>query len=477
LVIKIHQAVSTKEAFNYNELKVEEGSAHFFSSKNTLSIEPFVHTKAHRLESFLNIEKLNYRCKNKCFHVSVNPTNEELVKLTKQGLKKEIDAFMKHMGYGKQPYFVYEHSDLKRTHYHIVSTRIDIQTGKKISDSNEKRKVIQFVKELQQRYELGESNTPLDKVNLIPTIRNDNLHEGIQQVFKLLNQSNISGKKEYLDILRAFNMEIYQSERGQSVIIKDQDGQTLRHPIALSDFKEQPDLLINNVQESNEQLQQDLKQKTERIFKELNKTFRFYTVKELREAFIKHNLLTYKLSKNGNLNIYSPLVKTVVDAQFLIKKNTMRLKEFTISNDQFCGIIREFTNQQLLSHDNIIEALVDRKYSILDKSEYRKIVLKELDLENCATYNQVASQLDNKAQKTIQMAVQSHLLYMATKTIEKSQTTSESYWNIQGRSLWDKVNHQFMIELLNYQDWDGQKSKYQRKGWKKNQMRGKGKRF
>jgi len=477
LVIKIHQTVSTKEAFNYNEKKVEEKHARFFHSNNTLEMAPFAYPKAHRLSQLLDIENRNNRCKNKCFHVSVNPTNEELQQLIKQGLKKEIDAFMMHMGYGHQPYFVYEHADLKRTHFHIVSTRIDAQTWKKISDSNEKRKVSLFIKELQQRYELGESNTLLDKVNLIPTIKSDNLHEGIQQVFRLLNQSNVSDQQEYLDILRAFNLEIYQSERGQSVIIKDQDGQALRHPIALSDFKEQPNLLVHKGVGVNEKLQHDLKQKTERILKELNKTYRFYSNKELREAFIKHNLLPYKLSKNGNLNIYSPLDKTVVDAQFLLKKNKMRLQQFTLSYDRFYGIIREFTNQQAHRHNNFIEALMDKEKSIIGENENRKIVLKELDLSNCETYNQIASQLDITAQKTIQKAIKGHLEYMTGKATENAHVSSESYQNTQGRSLLHKINLQLLIELLNYQDWNGRKSKYQRKGLKKNQMRGKSKRF
>jgi hypothetical protein len=47
---------------------------------------------------------------------------------------------MKHLGYGNQPYLVYKHADLERVHFHIVSTRIDCETGKKIKDNYEKKK-------------------------------------------------------------------------------------------------------------------------------------------------------------------------------------------------------------------------------------------------------------------------------------------------------------------------------------------------
>ncbi|MCT4588884.1 MAG: relaxase/mobilization nuclease domain-containing protein [Carboxylicivirga sp.] len=459
MVIKIHQTESTKEAFNYNEKKVEQKHARFFHRKNTIELTPFVYSKAQRLAQLIDIENRNKRCKNKCFHVSVNPTNAELEKLTKNGLKKEIEAFMKHMGYGHQPYFVYEHSDLKRTHFHIVSTRIDGQSGKKISDSNEKRKVSRFINELQQRHKLGKTQDKPDKVQLIPTINSTNLHMSIQQVFKLLNQSNISNHQEYEDILKAFNLEVYQSEKGQLVLIKDQDGQTLRHPIALSQFKEGPNLPAHQTKETNEKIQQELTQKTGQILKELNKTYRFYTIMELREAFIRHKLLPYKLSKNDNLNIYSPLDKTVVDVQFILKRHKMRLQAFTLSNDQFYNIVREFIKQVSSKHDNIVEALADKEKSILDDKGNSKVVLKELNLESCETYNQVASMLDKKEQEMVRTAVKSHLEYLANKTIENVHCTSDSYQNWQGGSLWDKISHQLMIELSYYKDWEGLKNK------------------
>jgi hypothetical protein len=466
VVIKIHQTASTKDAFYYNEQKVVEGHAQFFHSKNTTELRPFAYPSSQRLAQLVAIEKGNKRCRNKCFHVSVNPTNEELVKLTKEGLKKEIDAFMQHMGYGYQPYFVYVHADLKRTHCHIVSTRIDAQTSKKIKDNNERRKVHQFIQGLQQCYDL-DTTAKLDKVQLIPTINSPNLHEGIQQVFKLLNQSNIENRQEYLDILKAFNLELYQSEQGQSVVVKNQDGQVLRHPIPLSQFEERPLLHDIKPSENNLKLQKELQQKTEGILKELNKSYRFYTTQELRDAFIRNKLLPYKLSKNSNLNIYSPMDKTVVDAQFLMKKYQMRHQTFVLSNDRFHGMIREFTNQLVQKHPNIAEALLDKEQSILGDSEKRSIVLKEIDLANCEAYNHLASQLELSEQEAVRKAIKSHLAFLVNKAIENAQSTSVSYVDKPESSQWERLNHQFMIELLNYRDWENSKDKTQRKGLKR----------
>ena len=145
MVIKIHQVASTENAFRYNEKKVKEGVATFFQSKNTLSVNPFMYDENHRLKNLLDIEKLNPRVKNKCLHISFNPSAEDYLKLNDTIIRQEIGNMMEHMGYGNQPYFVYKHKDLERVHFHIVSTRVDQQTGKKIKDNYEKQKMQQFI--------------------------------------------------------------------------------------------------------------------------------------------------------------------------------------------------------------------------------------------------------------------------------------------------------------------------------------------
>ena len=163
-----------------------------------------------------------------------------------------------------------------------------------------------------------------------------------------------------------------------------------------------------------------------------------------------------------------------MDAQFLLK-NRMRMQQFTLSNDQFYDIIREFTEQLHQGNPNGIEAMVDKEKSVLNDSNVRKIVLKEMDLDNCISCDQLASHLDGQEQKIVQKAVQLHLEYISNKATEKGQSYSEPYREIRSRSFWEKFNYQFFIEVLNYQDWQNRKSHYQRKGakngWKKRRGR------
>ena len=71
----------------------------------------------------------------------------DMIRLGEKGIRKELDRLMEHLGYGSQPYLISRHADIDRIHFHIVSTRIDKQSGKKIKDNFEKEKVQKFIKD------------------------------------------------------------------------------------------------------------------------------------------------------------------------------------------------------------------------------------------------------------------------------------------------------------------------------------------
>ena len=248
MVIKIHQVASTENALMYNEKKVKEGVATFFDSKNTLSANPFMYNENHRLKNLLDIEKMNPRVKNNCLHISFNPSIEDYLKLNDTIIRQEIGKMMEHMGYGNQPYFVYKHKDLERVHFHVVSTRINCETGKKIKDNYEQRKMQQFIKELEQKYQLTQKEVK-ENPDFRFSPRSRNIKQNLENLFKHLNGLNeINSKEMYNEALKVFNVEIKKSGRGHIVLVNDENGNPIRYPIRLSNFKEKPKFYLSENQ-------------------------------------------------------------------------------------------------------------------------------------------------------------------------------------------------------------------------------------
>jgi len=260
MIIKIHQACSTKNALFYNERKVERHYAFFYQSKNTPEINPFLGDKAARYGNFKEIEDRNTRVRKPGLHISVNPTIGDLVRLGDAGIRTEIDNLMKHLGYGNQPYLVYKHADLERVHFHIVSTRINCDTGKKITDSYEKEKTQRFIKDLEQKYQLTKDETQ-EKLNYRFSGSSKNLKQNLESLFSQLNRMEfITSKEMYDQALKLFNTEIRQAERGYSAFVTDEGGNPIRHPIKMRDFDESPRFHIREMQTIGRQTNQHLNQ-------------------------------------------------------------------------------------------------------------------------------------------------------------------------------------------------------------------------
>jgi len=84
-------------------------------------------------------------------HISLNPDPVDTV--DNSNYIAMAQDYMNEMGYSQQPYIVFKHTDIERTHIHIVSTNVD-RLGKKISDTYEHRRSMQACRQLEQKYGL-----------------------------------------------------------------------------------------------------------------------------------------------------------------------------------------------------------------------------------------------------------------------------------------------------------------------------------
>lgn len=84
-------------------------------------------------------------------HISLNPDPKD--KVSDEKYRELAQLYMNEMGYGDQPFIVFKHTDIDRSHIHIVSVCID-EEGKKISDQFEKIRSMKVCRELEKKFGL-----------------------------------------------------------------------------------------------------------------------------------------------------------------------------------------------------------------------------------------------------------------------------------------------------------------------------------
>lgn len=429
MVIVIHQTANTQNAFDYNEQKVSEGVATYFDSANTLMTNPFLFDKNHRLKILHDIDNLTPRVKNKCLHISVNPSKSDSLVLDDKTIRLEIGQMIEYMGYGNQPYFVYKHKDLDRVHYHVVSTRVDIVTGKKIKDNYEQEKMQRFIQGLQQKYDLKQEE-PKSQVRQNDFMLNatcSDLKARVEGIFKLLNQSTgIDNETMYHDILRAFNLEVMRSGKGSVLQVTDNVGKIIRNPLRMSDIKERIKIPETDNRPEKELVKQVEAQVTTG-FKELFKKYRFCDAQNAALELKEKGLFLFWSSESANYKIYSPDNKMVFSNPFLIDKQLIRLDYFNMTNHDFYAIIKDYNRVLSEKFRFVSEGLIDyEKHSMAElKNPDRNIQLKEIKLSESKVFNQITSGMDDLSKSFTESAIKDYYQYSIHRIIEMEQRINQ----------------------------------------------------
>ena len=151
MIAKIGRGANIIGALSYNYLKVDQENGAILAThriRETVNGQFSVNQLYSSFEPYLIANK---RTEKPVLHISLNPNPKDSV--TDEDFKKIAKEYMELMGYGDQPYVVFKHTDIERTHIHIVSTCVD-RYGKKLPDSYEKLRSMNACRELEQKYQL-----------------------------------------------------------------------------------------------------------------------------------------------------------------------------------------------------------------------------------------------------------------------------------------------------------------------------------
>lgn len=159
MIAKIGHGSKLYGALLYNNNKVVKNKAKILHLHNMIETPDGKYTIGQLLSSFLPNLMANRKTEKTAIHISLNPDPKDVV--SDQDYIMIANEYMKKMGYEKQPYVIFKHNDIDRTHIHIVSTTVD-KNGVKIPDSFEKKRSMEVCREIEKKYGLVPSP---DKVN------------------------------------------------------------------------------------------------------------------------------------------------------------------------------------------------------------------------------------------------------------------------------------------------------------------------
>ena len=209
MIAKISATENLGGALGYNFKKVEKGEANILLAAELYQSKEGRYTMEDVLADMEALIPKNCRTKKTVFHCSLNPHPDE--KLSDETLTQIAKEYMEALGYGKQPYIVFKHSDIAREHIHIVSLRVN-RKGQKINDKFEKRRSKQISDALERKYNLIPSAKVGEK-EVTETPKLDTTKGNIKEQISSITRSVLKHYKfcslgEYNAVLRRYNLAV-----------------------------------------------------------------------------------------------------------------------------------------------------------------------------------------------------------------------------------------------------------------------------
>jgi len=246
MIAKIGRSANLYGAIAYNQLKVENEKGEILYGNKIIETASGNYSVTQLAQSFTPYLIANRNTEKHTLHISLNPDPKD--KISDDRFMEMADAYMQEMGYGHQPYVVFKHTDIDRSHIHIVSVCVDEQ-GKKISDSYEKMRSMNVCRELERKYGLipatDKEHKQIDKVFRPVDYKAGDVKSQIASVVRhLANYYQFQTLGEYNALLSLFNVttEKVQGElkgkmqQGLLYIPLNEKGERAGHPLKASLF-------------------------------------------------------------------------------------------------------------------------------------------------------------------------------------------------------------------------------------------------
>ncbi|WP_413999148.1 relaxase/mobilization nuclease domain-containing protein [Flavobacterium sp. W1B] len=256
MVTIIKTSHSIRSILNYNENKVKAGVAECIGAGN-YPVDVDKMSDAIKLNRFIKRLELNENAKRSSVHISLNFDPSE--NHSKEKLMAITNTYMEKIGFGKQPYLVYQHHDAGHPHVHVVSINIEWD-GKRIDLHHLGiRKSEPARKEIEELFGLvkAEGRKKKEDFNLKPISMSKVQYGKIESKKALanvlnmvLNEYKFSSLPELNAVLKQYNVLADRGSENSKIFltnglvyrILDEQGKPIGVPIKASDFYFKPTL-------------------------------------------------------------------------------------------------------------------------------------------------------------------------------------------------------------------------------------------
>lgn len=255
MVTVIKTGHSIHRILNYNENKVKEGVAECILAANyPMDVEQL--SIKNKLNRMLNQAALNENVTRNSVHISLNFAPFE--KLPDEQLKEIADSYMEKIGFGEQPYLVYQHFDAGHPHIHIISIKVRADGSGIVmqnigrNQSEKARKEIEIVYGLvkaqnmkmkhsqlksayTQKVQYGKSDSMRAISNVLDAVLTSYKYTSLPELNAVLKQYNVLADRG------SESSRIYQHQGLWYRILND-NGKRIGTPIKASSFYNKPTL-------------------------------------------------------------------------------------------------------------------------------------------------------------------------------------------------------------------------------------------
>jgi hypothetical protein len=395
MIVKIlGSASSIFHGVEYNDKKVGKGTAELMMMKNfPSSINE--NSKQQEVRDYFKSISKSEKIKKPQFHAVISTKFQEH---SKDELTNVAEDFMQEMGYGNQPFIVVFHNDTDNNHVHLVSTRVDKSTGKKINDSYEKLKAQQSISKTLEKVNGIKSGDELEKLlnykissinqletllerngfKLIKNKQNENafdiLKNGVKQktidgnqlVFN--NNKNDNRSKQIKAILSKYR-EIYSNK-----VFK------------VEDRRQQQSMLPDDIQKDDWKPKIEFESELQKKLKDVFGIDMVFHHKEEKNPF-GYTIIDHK---TGNVYKGSEIFKMNELFEFTFEKLDKKLfeilKDYNIQNEESKIILLKFLNNKY-PQTEIKDFMLFENRGKKDLDTYRKVQLEVEDFIKNETRN------------------------------------------------------------------------------------------